>query len=1039
MIPPYVIPIKFLPLTLSGKLDRKLLRHIGSSLPIGELPSLTVAPESRQEDSQDGELGQMQTRIAELWLKVLPLHPHRVNPSDNFFKLGGDSIHAMQLVGVANLANIRLTTSKIFQHPTLTGMSLAALEATTMNSPPKRFPSDCVSKTKQLVAMMEEMHCPGLKMSEPEIEDIIEAPDLQAYMVVCGLLKSHGYINYFTFDLAGPIDSSRLADSCRMLVARHSIFRTVFALHAGRIHQVIRKKHDPEIAQCSSKEETGALLTDLCYLERSCDTQLGDDIVRFLLVERGLDKYTLIMRLSHAQFDGTSLALIYRDLQVLYAGEAMPPAPQFKEWAWASKEANSSKAEDYWRELLQGSTMTSILDHSSTAYRNVINSRLSLTIPFTSVQEKGITVATLVKAAWAVVLAELSSTTDVVFGNAVTGRNLQINAVNQIVGDCNNAVLVRARLENATTVLSLFKQIQDQLVAAIPYETIGCRQLVERCTDWPPWTRYSTSVNHQNYTDARLDMFTLGKTQCSVSYKDLESDRRDIQIYSYPPTDDGMMKLEMAFSDCALAKDMVERMLQRLGETVQRLSRNVDAPLVLLSNPIPSTLPLKIAVKGSTSMKEELRPDPRPCTFGFSLLNPRIIVEKVWRKFEHLFEGSDMARTGRLDDNTPFYELGGDLVYAVQLSAWYQQEGITFPMEELIENPTKMSQVDLLSRFASSRKGQALYRMLLPFYNQVCTPPEAPEKPDHGDIDILVDKKRYNFTRQDLAQALGAVDHLQVGPVSSFAIPVPESNTEFFQLDVHTCKPGFFEWETMIYTHGDLWLILGISANRLGFTINDTGLHIRIAGIEALHPKDCLLRLTSEPKEMMEFLSLDADRFALGFTSLYDLFMWATSSPFFRRRYFEKKPTETRSRKAERPMYLEFRTKWLPQHPDVGVVEGDSQSHRAILTEEALRRFEKRDEYVKMLESHRERVMKDTMWRKIAKTLPLEGKELGIAMKALKALLRWRDGALELDTGSGTSDRVPALEEGIVDTVVVPWVLDHWKEAVDLCEKGKGS
>ena len=86
--------------------------------------------------------------------------------------------------------------------------------------------------------------------------------------------------------------------------------------------------------------------------------------------------------------------------------------------------------------------MTSILAHSKPAYSHIINTRISLSVPFTSVQAYGITIATLVKASWAVVLAELASTTDVVFGNAVTGRNLPVPAIDHVVGDCNNAVLV---------------------------------------------------------------------------------------------------------------------------------------------------------------------------------------------------------------------------------------------------------------------------------------------------------------------------------------------------------------------------------------------------------------------------------------------------------------------------------------------------------------------------------------------------------------------------------------------------------------------
>ncbi|KAI4267802.1 MAG: hypothetical protein L6R38_008091 [Xanthoria sp. 2 TBL-2021] len=691
MIPSYVIPIKYLPLTASGKLDRKLLRQLGSSLAIEQLSGLREAHESRRESHGDEEeASEMQAKIAALWLQVLPTHPPSIRPNDDFFKLGGDSINAMQLVHAANKSKIRLTTSKIFEHPRLASMSSAALEAITEHSPSREAVNSGSSKGSKIDAMIEDMHCPGLKAGA-DIGGITEAPDMQAYMVVCGLLKSHGYINYFAFDfdLSGPIDGPRLERSCRMLVARHSILRTVFALHAGRIHQIILRNYDMEFAHSTSQKGTEALLINLCAMDLSCDTQLGDNIVRFQLIERGPNHHILIMRLSHAQFDGTSLSLIYRDLQMLYTNETLPLAPQFTDWALASHTANSLAAEFYWRTLLRGASMTSILAHSKAPYAHVISTRVSLTIPFTPVQPHGITVATLVKASWAVVLASLASTTDVVFGNAVTGRNLPLGGIDRIVGDCNNAVLVRINLAHAPTTLSLLQQIQSQLVAAIPYETIGCRQLVERCTDWPRWTRYSTSVNHQNYTSAGMDEFHLGEARCRVSYKDIESDRRDIQIYSYPPTSDGRLRLEMAFSDSAVSAATVEKMLQRLGETVQRLSGNIDAPIDLLPSPIGCSIPLPFP---KTSI-------PMPSITASSPSNPTHLHRS---SFPHPLAQTSTSIPSLLDAHTPFYALGGDLVYAAQLSAWYAQEDVVLSIEEIIESPSKAEQIELLADLAAS-------------------------------------------------------------------------------------------------------------------------------------------------------------------------------------------------------------------------------------------------------------------------------------------------------------------------------------------------
>lgn len=88
-------------------------------------------------------------------------------------------------------------------------------------------------------------------------------------------------------------------------------------------------------------------------------------------------------------------------------------------------------------------------------------------------------------------------------------------------------------------------------------------------------------------------------------------------------------------------------------------------------------------------------------------------------------------------------------------------------------------------------------------------------------------------------------------------------------------------------------------------------------------------------------------------------------------------------------MIRNFVTEWLPQHLSVGVVEEDRHLQGERLIQEALKTFGKRFEYQESVENHKQRLMEEAMWRMNAKVEPLEGKDWGEAIKALKALLRW--------------------------------------------------
>ena len=277
---------------------------------------------------------------------------------------------------------------------------------------------------------------------------------------------------------------------------------------------------------------------------------------------------------------------------------------------------------------------------------------------------------------------------------------------------------------------------------------------------------------------------------------------------------------------------------------------------------------------------------------------------------------------------------------------------------------------------------------------------------------MLVDRALFNFTPQDLAKELGAEEHKKAGGNWSFAIRLPEMGRTFFQLDVHQCKEGCFEWESVICSYGDIWHIIGSAVTRFGLAINNTGLHARIEEIEATHKKHSLLLLTRDPLEMMDFLGLDHARYEKGFFTLDELFEGAVSTLLFRSRFFEKKTVSAKEQrlKEKRPMYSSFVTEWLPKKTILQAVPAPPQSvnqndppaallnsadpsktspepaeerktdisrdrERKDLLDKALLSFDKLREYREMLENHQKRTSTDTM-KYMPKRLAPQGEEL---------------------------------------------------------------
>ncbi|KAF2471493.1 acetyl-CoA synthetase-like protein [Lindgomyces ingoldianus] len=94
MIPDVYFAVTQLPMTVSGKTDRKRLREIGASFSaqqLAEMQTLSQGPKRLPST-------QTEQTIQQLWARVLGIEPEIIGLDNSFFRLGGDSIAAMKML-----------------------------------------------------------------------------------------------------------------------------------------------------------------------------------------------------------------------------------------------------------------------------------------------------------------------------------------------------------------------------------------------------------------------------------------------------------------------------------------------------------------------------------------------------------------------------------------------------------------------------------------------------------------------------------------------------------------------------------------------------------------------------------------------------------------------------------------------------------------------------------------------------------------------------------------------------------------------------
>jgi amino acid adenylation domain-containing protein len=494
-LPIYLVPSAFvfleqIPLTVSGKVDRKSLQQIGAK---------TKAIETRQRRQGAEPYTEAEKVLSRLWCDALGLTEEMVGRQDSFLDLGGDSLAAIRLVGAARQQGLPLSVALIFQNPQLDEMAAVLDEArddqdvcaAKLTYHPAAIPSNLPSISEVTTQ---------LSVTDEAIENILPVTDFQRYAINCALKKPRTELNYFALKIRTAIDIARIQAACQQLVDSVEMLRYVFLLHKETYVQVVLRSLQAPISVTQVAQSLDRACETVCLQDLEDDLPLGSPFVKFFILQSRQENETrLVIRLPHAQYDGISFPLIAECMVAVCNQRPLPPLPNFSAYITEACQ-RSSETYAYWQNLLEDSHGPTEMFPEISATRRVLSNRTRVSKEVHLIDcPKGITVATLFTAAWGVAVSEVTGLADVVFGRGVSGRKIASAAsgLESVIGPCLNLVPVRMKLPSTAT-HDVLDTLQAQFIGAIGHETVGLSEIVEKCTNWPSDTDFGSVVYFQN-------------------------------------------------------------------------------------------------------------------------------------------------------------------------------------------------------------------------------------------------------------------------------------------------------------------------------------------------------------------------------------------------------------------------------------------------------------------------------------------------------------------------------------------------------------
>ncbi|MFE6622408.1 amino acid adenylation domain-containing protein [Streptomyces sp. NPDC057740] len=301
VLPPYMLPgrirsIPALPLTGTGKIDRKVLS--AESAPAQADP----VPEPSQPGPGTAPATPTERTLARIWSALLDVPD--VTREDDFFGLGGDSIMVLELFARLREelpAAPRPTT--VYTHRTLSALAAAVDSAATtdpspvLNPDPTPVPAPAPAQSPTPYPL---------------------TPSQRGFLLAETIDPGAGSGWLARFRLGGPLRHDVFQRAVDVLVARHPMLRTVFP--AGARPPVQQELPDslrlpvetetlthPDLLQRRIAEETGRRLEPWAW-----------PLLRLRLFTLAPGEHVLLVHAHHLIGDGYSAALLARELLTVY-------------------------------------------------------------------------------------------------------------------------------------------------------------------------------------------------------------------------------------------------------------------------------------------------------------------------------------------------------------------------------------------------------------------------------------------------------------------------------------------------------------------------------------------------------------------------------------------------------------------------------------------------------------------------------------------------------------------------------------------------
>lgn len=469
MMPSAFIPIAELPTSTTGKLDRTVL------------PNPWDMSTPAQRDALPGS--ELENLISTVFSDAL--QSNTIQPSDNFFNIGGNSIIAAEVVGhLERDLNLSLPIATLFEAPTVSSLAAAVAQKASAGTNPNR--PLAVTKADN--------------PSQVPLSPI----QRQIWLLSNTAPLSPVYNETLIFNIHDSLDIQTFRRAFYQIVQRHDALRTTFIMRDGNLSAITHThlqipveysdlRHLPAAAR---EAEAKRLMLELA--KKPFDLARGP-LANSLLIQLDTRAFQFCLLLHHIISDRISIyyilipELIEAYAQISAGKPLSLPKPelQYADFAiWQHnliQGGNLSKELSFWKELLDRDITPLRLPTNESLTSSSIpfaGRRVQFALPRSAIQalksygqQEHLTPFIIFLTAYIALLYRYADQSDIIIGTIDASR--KDTALKSIVGNFLQTIVVRTHIQRSSCFGALLRQIRSEWLDALSNSNLPFDRIVQ--------------------------------------------------------------------------------------------------------------------------------------------------------------------------------------------------------------------------------------------------------------------------------------------------------------------------------------------------------------------------------------------------------------------------------------------------------------------------------------------------------------------------------------------------------------------------------